>query len=176
MNNYACINVPATLIKELKRLKKEKAITTISEFATDSIKKSIQDMFDFNQTANAFEAKPPEIIADNTDVETFRKKAIEYLTKDGSKISRLLAKICKFTTRLDIANPSINNFVDTVYDNAVDIIQTFDYSELFDNSISLKYEVANTLAVMRIAVTTGFSVGDFRCKIEIETLRMMGRL
>lgn len=162
MNNYACINVPATLIKELKRLKKEKAITTISGFAATSIKKSIQDMLGHK---------------DNTSVENFREAAIMYLDNVGSsKLEKFLAKVCKFTTRLDIVNPTVNNFLDVVYNNAVDIIDTFDYREMFDNSITLNYEIANTLATMRVALTYGFAVGDSRYKVEIETLRILGKL
>lgn len=166
MNNYACINVPANLIKELKRLKKEKAITTISEFATKSIKKSIQDID--NQNAK---------IADNTSLENFKQAAVMYLDNVGSsKLEKFLAKICKYTTRLDIVNPTVNNFLDVVYNNAIDIIDTFDYSALFGNSITLNYEVANTLATMRVALTYGFGAGDSRYKVEIETLRILGRL
>ena len=163
MNNYASINVPADLLQELKRLKKEKAITTIGEFATKSIKKSIQDMLNNNQNA--------------TSLENFKKAAIMYLDNVGSsKLEKFLAKICKFTTRLDIVNPTVNNFLDSVYNNAVDIIDTFDYRELFNNSITLNYEIANTLATMRVALTYGFDAGDSRTKAEIETLRILGRL
>lgn len=165
MNNYACINVPATLIKELKRLKKEKAITTISEFAAKSIKKSIQDI---SQTAK---------IADNTGLENFKEAAVMYLDNVGSsRLEKFLAKVCKFTSRLGIVNPTVNNFLDVVYNNAVDIINTFDYSALFGNSITLNYEIANTLAAMRVALTYGFAAGDSRYKVEIETLRILGKL
>lgn len=177
MNNYACINVPATLIKELKRLKKEKAITTISEFATDSIKKSIQNMFDYKQTANAFNIEKPDVIKDNTSVENFREAAVAYLdNKDSNKIEKFLGKVCQFTTRMDVVNPTVNNFLDSVFSNAVDIIDLFDYHEMFSNSITLNYEIANTLAVMRVAVTTGFAVGDWRARVDIETLRILGKL
>lgn len=166
MNNYACINVPATLIKELKRLKKEKAITTISEFAATSIKKSIQDID--NQNAK---------IADNTGLENFKEAAVMYLDNVGSsRLEKFLAKICKHTSRLDIDNQNVNNFLDCVFKNAVDIINTFDYSALFGNAIALNYEVANTLATMRVALTYGFAAGDSRYKVEIETLRLLGRL
>lgn len=162
MNNYASINVPADLLQELKRLKKEKAISTISEFATKSIKKSIQSMLGHK---------------DNTSVKNFREAAIMYLDNVGSsKLEKFLAKICKFTTRLDIVNPTVNNFLDSVYNNAVDIIDTFDYRAMFDNSITLNYEIANTLATMRVALTYGFDAGDSRTKTEIETLRILGRL
>lgn len=165
MNNYACINVPATLIKELKRLKKEKAITTISGFAANSIKKSIQDI---SRTAK---------IADNTSLENFKEAAVMYLDNVGSsKLEKFLAKICKHTSRLGIVNPTVNNFLDVVYNNGVDYINTFDYSALFGNSITLNYEIANTLAAMRVALTYGFAAGDSRYKVEIETLRILGRL
>ncbi len=168
MNNYSCINIPTVLLMELKRLKKEKAITTIGEFATKSIKKSIQDMLNNSQTAK---------IANNTRLENFREAAIMYLDNVGSnKLEKFLAKICKFTTRLDIVNPTVNNFLDSVFANAVDIINTFDYSALFGNSITLNYEIANTLAAMRVALTYGFAAGDSRYKVEIETLRILGRL
>lgn len=162
MNNYSCINIPTVLLTELKRLKKEKAITTISEFAATSIKKSIQDMFGHK---------------DNTSLENFKEAAAMYLDNVGSsRLEKFLAKICKFTNRLDIDNQNVNNFLDCVFKNAVDIINTFDYSALFGNAIALNYEVANTLATMRVALTYGFAAGDSRYKVEIETLRILGRL
>lgn len=177
MNNYSSISIPETLLKELKRLKKEKAITTISDFATKSIKKSIQDMFDSVQNANAFDVEMPEVIKDNTNVENFRKAAVAYLNgKDSNRIEKFLGKVCQFTTRIDVVNPTVNNFLDSVFSNAVDIIGSFDYHEMFSNSITLNYEIANTLAVMRVAVTTGFAVGDWRARVDIETLRILGKL
>ncbi len=161
--NYKTVNVPEELQEELLRLKENGKIKTISEFATKSIKKSIQDMLNNSQNA--------------TSLENFREAAIMYLDNVGSnKLEKFLAKICKFTTRLDIVNPTVNNFLDSVFANAVDIIDTFDYRAMFDNSITLNYEIANTLAAMRVALTYGFAAGDSRTKTEIETLRILGRL
>lgn len=160
---FKTLNVPEELQEELLQLKENGKIKTISGFATKSIKKSIQDML--NNSKNA------------TSLENFKEAAVMYLDNVGSsRLEKFLAKVCKFTTRLDIVNPTVSNFLDSVFANAVDIIDTFDYRAMFDNSITLSYEIANTLAIMRVALTYGFGAGDSRYKVEIETLRILGRL